>query len=245
MEEYKIRLYNAYVSSGQAALGEINDPNILFSNNRFYIQHLIDNYLSNIPKNSRIVDVGCGHGAHIYFLHKNNYTNIYGFDISKEQINLGHKIGVKSIEHKSIEQFCKDNKDPVDVFLLIDLLEHLTYNELFTLLDKLYLQLGNNGKLVIHVPNAEGIFGMQIRYGDLTHETAFTPKSINQLLTTIGFTQIVCYEDKPIVHGVKSFVRRVLWELLTLKFRLLAMAETGTTNNILSRNMLVVAKKTL
>jgi hypothetical protein len=97
--------------------------------------------------------------------------------------------------------------------------------------------------VVIHVPNAEGIFGMRIRYGDLTHENCFTPQSINQALMACGFDGMACFEDKPIVHGLKSFIRFVLWEVLSLPYRLLLIAETGNTKMILSQNMLVVAKK--
>ena len=63
------------------------------------------------------------------------------------------------------------------------------------------------------------------------------------MIKTIGFSQIACHEDKPSIHGLKSLVRRILWEVLTLFFRLLLIAETGTLHFVLSQNMTVIASK--
>ena len=243
MKNYKKRLYDSYVSSGQVGKKETLNPELLFAPSRTYIQGVINRYFKNEDKQKKIVDIGCGHGTFIYFLQKYNFVNLYGFDISKEQIDLGHKLGISNIEHKSIEQFLSESFENIDIFLLMDLLEHLTHEEIFNLLDKLYSKLNKVGKILIHIPNAEGIFGMRIRYGDLTHELAFTPQSIHQLLSTIGFSQIACHEDKPSIHGLKSLVRRILWEVLTLFFRLLLIAETGTLHFVLSQNMTVIASK--
>ena len=88
-----------------------------------------------------------------------------------------------------------------------------------------------------------GCLACRIRYGDLTHENCFTPQSIQQALVSSGFVRVVCYEDKPVVHGLKSFMRFCIWELLTIPSRLLLIAETGRRRHILSQNMLVVAQK--
>ena len=85
---------------------------------------------------------------------------------------------------------------------------------------------------------------MRIRYGDLTHERAFSPKSIQQLLRTTGFTNVSIFEDKPIVHGIPSLARRMLWEITILIPKLLLLVESpGTESLALSQNILVTAAK--
>lgn len=84
---------------------------------------------------------------------------------------------------------------------------------------------------------------MRVRYDDLTHEQAFTKASLGQLFGTLNFTEVRCFEDKPIVHGLKSAARRVLWGLVTAPLRLVHIAETGDFNVILSRNLLFVARQ--
>jgi hypothetical protein len=103
--------------------------------------------------------------------------------------------------------------------------------------------LSPDGVCVAHVPNAEGLYGLRVRYGDLTHEQAFTPRSAGQLFRTIGFRQVASFEDKPVMHGLTSVVRRLLWEVGTLPHRVLLAAETGEWGARLSQNIVVRAVK--
>lgn len=233
--------YSKYISSGQAGK-EVNiQQGLLVENYPQYVQwikkHLPDN------KELRIVDLGCGYGALVYCLKELGYHNVVGVDYSSEQVELAHQLGVQEVEQGDIETFLTKVEGQFDIVFLIDVLEHLTRVELISLLSKIYQLLTNSGKIIIHVPNAEGIFGMRIRYGDITHEECFTPKSIQQIMRIIGFNGVQTFEDKPIVHGFKSWIRAILWKLLTLYPRLLLIAETGETKFILSQNMIVTAQK--
>jgi hypothetical protein len=100
--------------------------------------------------------------------------------------------------------------------------------------------LREGGKLVIHTANAEGIFGNKIRYADITHEQAFTQNTLSQLGIYTGYRNIECYEDKPQIYSITSAIRRVLWQVLTLKYRLVHAAECGTFKVILSQNFLTI-----
>ncbi len=84
-----------------------------------------------------------------------------------------------------------------------------------------------------------------IRYGDLTHELAFTRDSMSQLLLASGYSSVRCFEDEPVPHGVKSAVRWLLWKGIRAGLRLYAAAETGETGRdaVFTRNLLAVAVK--
>ncbi len=237
------RLYGAYVSSGQAgATPVMDDARATFAFKKPYANYLINSFLPG-NKSAAILDLGCGYGPYVYHLKEAGYTNVTGVDASAEQVALAHAMGVREVLLADITAFLQQTTDTYDVVLLMDVLEHLTTAESVALLDLVYAKLTDTGKLLIHTPNAEGIFGMSIRYGDLTHETAFTATSMQQLLAIIGFKSVSCHEDRPLVHGAVSLVRRWLWTLLTLRFRLLLMAETGGTRFILSQNMLTIGSK--
>jgi 2-polyprenyl-3-methyl-5-hydroxy-6-metoxy-1,4-benzoquinol methylase len=239
MKDWRERLYDSYVSTGQA--GNILDRKSL---EHPYFERLIKKHLPN-RKDISIADLACGHGSLLYSLKRLGFHNIQGVDISQEQIDIAHKGGVPEAKCQDINVFLEENKDHrFDAVFLMDILEHLTNQEILDLLDKVNNSLKDNGIVVIHVPNGAGIFGMTIRYGDFTHFNAFTPKSIQQVLRACRFQQVDCFEDKPIVHGVKSLVRFVLWQVLTLPFHLLLTAETGVMNHIFSQNMLVISRKT-
>ena len=238
---WRDRLYSSYVSSGQARASA--QKHTMFAERRRYIEQVVHRHFA-VDKRTPILDLGCGHGAFVYVLRLNGYTSVSGVDISQEQVALARELGIDGIVQGSLlEHLQQAESGSVGVILLWDILEHLTRDEAFVVLDEVFRVLSPGGKCLIHVPNAEGIFGMRIRYGDLTHEQSFTPLSASQLLTTIGFCKISAYEDKPIPHGVKSIARRLIWDLGTLGHRLLLAAETGGTRFILSQNMLIVAHK--
>lgn len=239
---WKNRLYAAYVSSGQTNDFHV-EPARHFAPRRPYIQGVIRQHITP-NKNIRILDLGCGHGAFLYFLQQAGYRNIQGVEASPEQVALAHRFGITAVEQKDIGLYLATVKDETaDVVLLIDVLEHLTRQELFDMLDEVFRILHPGGKCIVHVPNASGLYGMQVRYGDLTHEMAFTPQSARQVFSTVGFHHIQCFEDKPVVHGVVSFIRRLLWNWGTLPARLLLAAETGGAAFIMSQTMLLSALK--
>lgn len=239
---WKKRLYDSYVSSGQAGTFTASAEET-FRPRKAYIEHLIRRYFPS-DCGAEILDLGCGHGAFLYFLGKAGYTKVHGVDTSPEQIAKAHELGISTAQCRpGFEYICGLPSDVLDMVLLFDILEHLEPQELFDLLDQVHRVLRPGGMCLIHVPNGGGLFGMRIRYGDLTHVQAFTPNSARQMLSATGFSNIESYEERPVAHGLTSLVRRILWDLGTLPYRLLLAAETGVVRSILSENLLVRARK--
>lgn len=233
-------MYESYVSSKQAAFCD-DEGNGFEISDYPYLCYVLNKHLPS-EKTLRIVDLGCGHGTLVFCLKELGYSAVEGVDVSIEQVQLAHKMGMTEIVHGDLFTYLKDNSRGYDVIFLMDVLEHLEKQEVIDLLTAIKSSLKETGQLILHVPNAEGLFGMRVRYGDFTHENCFTPQSINQVLRATGFNEISVYEDIPIVHGVKSFIRYLLWRVLTFRVRLLLMAETGSRGHVLSQNMLVVAR---
>jgi 2-polyprenyl-3-methyl-5-hydroxy-6-metoxy-1,4-benzoquinol methylase len=241
-QTWKSRLYNAYVSSGQAGADKRHTTAMLASRAP-YIKSVIAKHMPP-ERDASILDIGCGYGAFLFYLNEAGYRNCSGVDVSTEQVNLARELGLKNVERKELISALIDTADSsADVVLAMDILEHLNREELFAVLDEIFRVLKPGGRCLAHVPNGEGLFGMRIRYGDLTHESAFTPMSARQCFQTIGFHTVACHEDRPVIHGWRSCVRRLLWDLGTLPSRLLLMAETGQRQFVLSQNMLVIAVK--
>jgi 2-polyprenyl-3-methyl-5-hydroxy-6-metoxy-1,4-benzoquinol methylase len=242
LDGWKAILYQAYVSSGQVRYTGGSAEEFL-RGRRAYLQAMIRKHFPK-DRESRIVDIGCGHGALLYFLAREGYRNLRGADGSGEQVELAHRLGITWVELGEGEDFLRAcDKESVDVVALFDVLEHLTRQEAFDLLSEVKRVLSPGGMCIGHVPNAAGLFGAAIRYGDLTHEQAFTQVSIRQAFGALAFGEARCFEDKPVVHGALSLVRRLIWDVGSAPLRLLATAETAEKGPILSRNLLFVATR--
>jgi predicted TPR repeat methyltransferase len=168
-----------------------------------------------------------------------------GVDASESQLKVGRQLGLETLILRDIKPFLRETPDQsFDVVTAIDVLEHLKRSELFETLDQIYRILRPNGRIVMHVPNAEGIFGNRVRYGDFTHETSFTKTSLRQILVSCGFSAVECYEDEPIAHGLVSGALYILWQLCRSPLLFLHCVETGQfawDAILLTQNMTSVA----
>jgi SAM-dependent methyltransferase len=210
-----------------------------------YLNKLIRDHFP-ADRNAAILDLGCGHGVLIHFARLAGYANIRGVDGSPEQVEAARQLGVAGVEEGDLLAALSDEKDEsIDVVAAFDVIEHFTRDELLGFVDQVRRVLKKNGRWIIHTTNGESPFFGRTRYGDLTHEMAFTKKSINILLRSSGFSNVRCFEDAPIPHGLKSAVRWVLWKVIRFLLRIYIAVETGDTAEraIFSQNFLVVAEK--
>jgi 2-polyprenyl-3-methyl-5-hydroxy-6-metoxy-1,4-benzoquinol methylase len=237
MQDWRNKLYESYISSGHEKVAA--DYNYLEPS----IQKIIDNYLPE-KRDISILDLGCGNGRLLYNLKQKGYTNLRGVDTSQEQIDAAHKMGVKETCCRPISDFLKDIQDAsLDVVFLISVLEHMEKPEVLSLLDKITALLKPDGLLIIHVPNAGGIFGLRVFYSDFTHCWAYTEKSLRQLLGTYKYVDIQFMEDRPLPDSFKGAVRSLLWVLMSLPLRIMLTTAKGKGRYVLSQNMLTVARK--
>jgi SAM-dependent methyltransferase len=235
------------VSSGQAApraaADEADSVDHVLRGHRPHARRFIARYMP-ADRRARIVDLGCGDGMLLHFLAAAGYDNAFGVDVSGEQVARARRWGLDEVQQDSIDGFLQRSGDgSADVVLLLDVLEHLTREDLFKTLDGVYRLLRAGGVCIAHLPNAEGVYGMRVRYSDLTHEQAFTAKSASQMFRAVGFADVRCHEDTPVVHGLTSAIRWLLWTCGTVPHRVLLAAETGETRFILSQNLFVRAGK--
>jgi hypothetical protein len=85
---------------------------------------------------------------------------------------------------------------------------------------------------------------MRTRYWDITHELSFTPSSITQVLLASGFIDVQILEYGPVVHGIKSALRMVVWQIIRLMLRLYLLAEVGSTmDRVFTQDMRVVTRR--
>jgi SAM-dependent methyltransferase len=238
---WKQAIYQSYVSSGHVAERESLQAQL--RGRMPFLRSLIRRLFPG-DKNARILDVGCGYGALVYVLRECGYRNVTGIDGSREQVALAGRLGVEGVQlGEAFPYLQAAASGSFDVLCFFDILEHLDRQELHDLLLAASRLLSPTGCCIGHVPNADGLFSMGIRYGDLTHELAFTESSLRQTFRTLGFREVRCYEDRPVVHGVISLTRRVLWDVGSLPLRILYAAETSRLHAILSRNLTFIAVK--
>lgn len=240
---YRSRIYGSYVSACRQPLAAASSDDLKLRSP--YFQKLIQRHFPH-NRNAAILDLGCGQGALIYLARQAGYRNLRGVDGSPEQVSAAKKLCIEGIEQgDAMEILKKEPSETVDCLITFDLIEHFNRDELISLVDAAHRVLSRKGRWIIHTPNAESPFSMRVRYGDLTHEIAFTRISLSQLLYSSGFSLVHCYEDQPVLHGTKSAIRWALWKFFRCLLRFYLAVETGDTSRdaVFSQNFLAVAIK--
>lgn len=238
---YREKIYAKYVSGNTEPLyGEITIDDI---KNQFKVWTAYFSKFLPENKQASIIELGCGNGGLIFWLQSVGYSNTSGIDMSAEQVECAKKFGIKNISKGNISNFIKGKNDIYDVIFLRDVLEHFKKDEIIEIMDMIYQSLKNGGKLIIQTPNGAGIFGGRYRYYDFTHELSFTENSLRQIMIVSGFSNFEFYETKPVVYGVKSFVRSVLWKFLKILLQLFLLIETGSSDKILTQNIIAIGYK--
>ena len=197
-------------------------------------------------KDATILDLGCGHGALVWAARNLGYTEIQGVDASPEQVEAARELAIAGVRQGDLRQtLAAAAPSSLDAVILFDLFHYFAKPEQMALADSVHRALKPGGRFILHLPNAEAVFGARMRYWDVLAEDAFTRASIAQLLAACAFARTDCFEDKPAAHGLKSAIRAALWPLVRGAMRLVLAIETGETGRdaIFSQCLLAVARK--
>lgn len=207
----KSALYDRYTSTAALPSGVDQDGVLRWSKNYFKV-HYSD--LLPLKKSAKILDVGCGYGKYLVALSELGFTDTYGIDLSDEQIlHAKSKLQLSNVEHADALNWLQGKEAVFDCILGLDILEHLSTDDLVVLGGLIHRALKPGGTVIFQVPNGMSPLN-PIVYGDFTHVRAFTPQSMQQFLLHTGFLPNGYFEIPPHVHGIKSAVQRLIWQAL-------------------------------
>lgn len=241
MTGYRRRFYESYVSGYLGTYRPISKE--AFERDRWVYQRLFGRLLPG-GKDAQILEIGCGYGSFLHFLQQEGYRNVRGIDLSDEQVRVARALGVRDVQTAEAGAYLQEHPQTFDLIAALDLLEHLTKEEVPAVLDAVFAALQPRGRLLLHVPNGDSPFASRLRYADFTHELVFTPSSIRQVLHASGFTDVHVFPVEPIAHGVASAVRWLLWKGIKQLIRLYLLVDQGVPGSgVFTANLVAVAHK--
>lgn len=239
---YKDELYKAYVNSHirhRKGVGSAAD----FRRRARAYQRIFGAHLPSDNKAAKIMDLGCGPGSIVWWLREGGYADVAGIDISQEQVDIARGLGLSSVVQGDIFEFLRIEGAEYDVLFARDVLEHLDKESAYHFVKLSLARLKPGGRLILQVPNAESPFFGRIRYGDFTHELAFTPSSVAQIGYAVGFDKIQVFPIRPVPIGVRSAIRRFFWFFVEAGLKWLIRLESPGAGSVVTTNLLVVAVK--
>jgi len=165
------------------------------------------------------LEIGCGTGLFLDYLRHKGVKDYLGVEQDQHAVDAAMPEISPHIQVINVWNYLENTKPekPFDRIILFDVLEHFSYVDGAGLLSKLASILNRqNGMITLRVPNMASPWGSMYQFGDLTHQSAYTPKSIEQLALAAG---LKCHAFLPqqrgsafnrltenCLHGFLSFV---------------------------------------
>jgi 2-polyprenyl-3-methyl-5-hydroxy-6-metoxy-1,4-benzoquinol methylase len=162
--------------------------------------------LARKPQPYRLLDVGFGRGELLDWA-KSQGIETHGSEIIPELVerarSRGH--GVVQGDLKQLEA------GGFDVITAIDVLEHLTVEQLSALLADVRRLLMPDGVFIARFPNGQSPFSGPYQNGDLTHVRSLTPGAIRQVAGSAGLALDGAYNLRPHASGFRGLKRRAAY----------------------------------
>jgi len=184
-----------------------------------------------VRKDARIFEIGFGFGNFLYTLQTQGYSNLSGIDVVPEVVEyVRTDLNINKVETTDAITFFDKNIDTFDMIAAFDVVEHLNKNEIVHLPQKVWASLNQGGVFIMQVPNGGSPLGLYIRYSGFTHEVAFTSLSAEEVLKTVGFTDVTVYPDSDFIdkpsdyknilkYNIRSFLRKIFAYVIDLDYR--------------------------
>lgn len=199
-------------------------------------------YLAGL-KAEPVLEIGAGTGSTLRALHRAGYARVSGTDASVSQVERARSLGSEIELGDGLAVLAARQSASLGAVIVLDVLEHLTLQDLLGMMDLARDRLRPGGLLIARVPNGEGLFGGAILHGDVTHARAFTRRSLMQVFALRGLETVAVMPVRPIMHGLFSTMRAALWSLVEVLLKIASGAESGRFDALVTRNILAVARR--
>jgi 2-polyprenyl-3-methyl-5-hydroxy-6-metoxy-1,4-benzoquinol methylase len=119
------------------------------------------------PSEAALLEIGFGNGALLGWA-RSRFRSVGGVEQNTLLIERARQAGFEA--HESIEAF--PARPEYDAIVAMDVLEHLTSDEIEALLKQIELRLKPGGCFIARFPNGDSPFGRINQHGDITHINA-------------------------------------------------------------------------
>jgi 2-polyprenyl-3-methyl-5-hydroxy-6-metoxy-1,4-benzoquinol methylase len=204
------------------------------------------NYLPHLPadRGARILVVSCGPGYLVNLLREAGYANVTGIDSDPEKVAHARRHGL-ACEAAEAFPYIEQNREPFDVIVPEQELNHLTLDEQLEFLALCRRNLKPGGMLIVYGLNgANPLVGSENLAHNIDHFNTFTDYSLKQVLQLAGFERIEVMPLKLYVFWKNplNYVGLAVTSVLELFFRA-CFVLYGKDVKVLTKKLAAVCRK--
>lgn len=169
---------------------------------------------SGVSAETPLLDIGSGRGEWLALL-RDNAIPSRGVDISQVLVDHCRQRDLDVILADAMVYLADLPDNSLGAITSFHVIEHLPFDQLFTLVEQCHRVLSPGGKLIFETPNPENVLvGSHTFYHDPTHRNPITPTLIDFLLRHLGFADVELerlhpYPAEALVDGLDPLTDRV------------------------------------
>ncbi|MFT4523432.1 MAG: 2-polyprenyl-3-methyl-5-hydroxy-6-metoxy-1,4-benzoquinol methylase [Bacteroidia bacterium] len=241
MQQYRKILYQNYYGTHSGKANSAEQKAHFKQQSRYFVREF--GHLLPSNKSASVLDIGCGTGSLLVGLKGIGYTHLRGIDLSPEQVKMGHGFGADMIEEASAEDVLKEGRK-YDVIFAVDLIEHLSKDELVDFLALIKTALNPNGRVIFRTPNMDAPLTSVFAFADFTHEVFLNKSSAKQIMLSTGYSEVEILEGVMFIENpLKEILRKIAWTFVKLACKLSLYATARTWHEVVfTPNLVIVAK---
>jgi SAM-dependent methyltransferase len=144
-------------------------------------------YLSDLPKNGPILDLGCGRGEFLELLRENGYEAA-GVDINSQMVDICLDKGLRCEKGDLLEKLAGWKDGSLAGIFSSQVIEHLQPAYLKKLIESSHRKLAPSGVIILETINPTSVFALvQIYHLDISHQKPIHPQALKFMLEASGF----------------------------------------------------------
>lgn len=166
----------------------------------------------------RLLEIGFGNGAFLGWAREQGHT-VYGVEVNTSQLAAARQAGFSTASSLDELQTLFDITE-LDGVVAFDVFEHMRWDELREVLERLRPLLKPVGWVLARFPNGDSPFGRLNQHGDTTHVTTIGSVAVHQFATAAGFEVLSIRSDRMPILGVGVLRGLVYLVALSLRYML-------------------------
>ncbi len=167
------------------------------------IRDRLAGYVGHFNGEGPIVELGCGRGEFLELLHDAG-LDARGVDDNTEMVSACRERGL-AVEEQDLLTYLKNvEADSLGGIFAAQVVEHLPPTILRETLAAAHRALRKGGRIVLETVNTKSVLALiESFYRDLTHQKPLHPETLDFLLRSCGFSDVIIEYRSPVSERVK------------------------------------------
>jgi 2-polyprenyl-3-methyl-5-hydroxy-6-metoxy-1,4-benzoquinol methylase len=206
-----------------------------------YYQVNYGDKVSELLRDTRVLEVGPGHGSLLAWFRSLGFKDVRGVDSSAGDVGFANEhLGADTVTNDDATHYLQAHESTFGLIAMKAVLEHIPRSSALGLVQAARRALAPDGLLLVDVPNMDWLLASHERYMDLTHESGFTRESLRTLLL-LAFESVDLRGSRPaVLTRSQRLFRRPL--IAVTRLFLYVLGEGGNDTLFESRSLVAVAR---